>query len=77
MHAKDKNCVNVKRNNVLRDTAHNRDCSTSSGERCEYNMMDMEIKKEYCIPKKVDLGYCNGFCTSTSSFATSFANVTR
>ena len=28
------------------------DCSTSSDERCEYNMMDMEIKKEYCIPKK-------------------------
>ena len=53
------------------------ECSASNGERCEYNMMDMEIKKEYCTPKKVDVGYCNGFCTSTSSIGTSFPNLTR
>ena len=53
------------------------ECSASNGERCEYNMMDMEIKKEHCSPKKVDVGYCNGFCTSTSSIGTSFPNITR
>ena len=46
-------------------------------ESCERKVMEFKIKRHGCVSLNINIGYCSGYCKSSSSIARIPANYTR